>query len=129
MKVDEGQNEIGRHRGACQARLHLGAREAGAGTSGHAASAAERAIIGLVAGDIQFEKRARGNVEFDLAAAAVNDRSGGDREAAFLFDDTDGFASGAAGRPDVFDYQNALARLQFESAAQCHLAGAVTFDK
>ena len=56
-------------------------------------------------------------------------RAGGDGEPAFLFDDADGFARGAAGGPDIFDDQNAFAGLQFEAAAQSHLAGAIAFDE
>ena len=56
-------------------------------------------------------------------------RAGGDGETAFLLDDADRFASGAAGGPHVFDNQNAFARLNFKSAAQSHLAGAVAFDE
>jgi hypothetical protein len=110
-------------------KLHLGAGETGAGASGDTTCAAERAIIGLVAGNVQFKERASGNVEFEPATAAVNDSSGGDGEAAFLFDDADRLACGTASGPHVFDYQNAFAGLQFESAAQCHLAGAVAFNE
>jgi hypothetical protein len=107
----------------------MGAGETGAGTSGQAAGAAERAIVGLVAGDVQFQECAGGDVEFEAATAAVYDGSGGDGEAAFLFDDADGFARGATSGPHVFDYQNALAGFEFESTAQGHLAGAVAFDE
>jgi hypothetical protein len=117
---------VSRHR---TSKLHLRAGEAGAGASGHAAGAAEWAIIRLVAGNVQFEEGAGGDVEFEAAAAAVNDGSGGYREAAFLFDNADGFARRAAGGPNVFDHQNAFTGFQFESAAQSHLAGAVAFDE
>src|SRR5580658_494342 len=109
--------------------LRLGAREAGAGAGGHAASVALRAIVGLVAGDFQFEQSAGGDVEFEASAAAVNDGSGRDGQGAFLFYDADGFARGAAGGPHVFDHQNAFAGLQLEATAQSHLAGAITFNE
>ena len=63
------------------------------------------------------------------AAAAVNDGTGGHRQAAFLFNDADGFPRGAAGCPNVFDHQNSFAGLQLEPAAQRHLAGAIAFDE
>src|SRR5271154_3318936 len=107
--------------------LRLGARKAGAGARGHASGVALRAIVGLVAGDVHFEQGARGDVEFQASAAAVNDSAGCDSQAAFLFHDSDGFARGAAGGPHVFNDQNAFARLQLEAAAQRHLAGAIAF--
>src|SRR5579863_2745730 len=117
---------VSRHR---TSKLHLRAEEAGAGARGHAAGAAQGAIVGLVAGYVQLKEGAGGDVEFEAASAAVNDGSGGDGEAAFLFDDADGFARGAASGPDVVANQNAFAGLQFESAAQRHLSGAVAFDE
>ena len=107
----------------------MGAREAGAGAGGHAAGVALGAIVGLVAGDVHFEQGAGGDVEFEASTAAVNDGAGGYCEAAFLFYYADGFARGAAGSPDVFDYQDTFAGLQLEAAAQSHLAGAIAFDE
>ena len=46
-----------------------------------------------------------------------------------LADDADGFARRAAGGPDVFDHEDAFARLDFEAAAKRHLAGAVTLHE
>src|SRR5271155_918509 len=91
--------------------LRMGARKAGAGAGGHAAGVALRTIVGLVTGDVHFEQGAGGNVEFEASAAAVNDGSCGDCQAAFLFYDADSFARGAAGGPDVFDYQDTFAGL------------------
>ena len=113
----------------CAAKLHLGAGEAGAGAGGHAAGATERAIVGLVTGDVQFQKRARRDIQFQATAATVNDCSGSHGEAAFLFDHAYRFAGRAARGPHVFDHQNAFAGFQFESAAQSHLAGAIAFDE
>jgi hypothetical protein len=87
------------------------------------------AIVGLVAGDFHFEQGAGGDIELEASAAAVNDGAGGYRQGAFLFYYADGFARGAAGGPHIFDHQNAFAGLQFEAAAQGHLAGAVAFDE
>src|SRR5271154_4096427 len=112
-----------------QEKLRMGAREAGAGAGGHAAGVALGAIVGLVAGDVHFEQGAGGDVEFEASTAAVNDGAGGYCEAAFLFYYADGFARGAAGSPDVFDYQDTFAGLQLEAAAQSHLAGAIAFDE
>src|SRR5271154_7109129 len=84
-------------------KLGLGTREAGAGAGGHAAGVALRTIVGLVAGDVHFEQGAGGDVQLEASAAAVNDGSCGDCQAAFLFYDADSFACGAAGGPDVFD--------------------------
>ena len=109
--------------------LGVGAGEAGAWAGGHAAGAALGAFVGLVAGDIEFEEGAGGDVEFDCAAAAIDERACGYGEAAFLFYDADGFARGAACGPDVFDYEDALAGRQFKAAAEGHLAGAVAFDE
>jgi hypothetical protein len=107
----------------------VGAGEAGAWAGGHAAGAALGAFVGLVAGDIEFDEGAGGDVEFNRAAAAIDQRACGYGEAAFLFYDADGFARGAACGPDVFDYEDALAGRQFEAAAKGHLAGAVAFDE
>ena len=109
--------------------LRLGAREAGAGAGGHSSGVALGAIVGLVAGDFQFEQGAGGDVELEASAAAINDGAGGDGQGAFLFYDADGFARGAAGGPHVFDDQDAFAGLQLEAATQSHLAGAITFDE
>ncbi len=110
-------------------KLRLGAREAGAGARGCAAGMALGAIVGLVAGDVHFEQGAGSDAEFEASAAAVNDGTGGYGQAAFLFYYADGFARGTAGSPDIFYHQDAFAGLQFETAAQGHLAGAITFDK
>jgi hypothetical protein len=107
----------------------MGAGEAGAWAGGHAAGAALGAFVGLVAGDVEFEEGAGGDVEFNRATAAIDQGAGGYGEAAFLLDDADGFARGAACGPDVFDYEDALAGRQFEAAAEGHLAGAVAFDE
>jgi hypothetical protein len=107
----------------------MGAGEAGAGARGHTAGATLGAFVGLVAGDVQFDEGAGGDVEFETAAAAIDQRARGHGEAAFLFDDADGFARGAACGPDVFNYQDALARVQFETATKGHLAGAIAFDE
>jgi hypothetical protein len=88
-----------------------------------------RAFVGLVTGDVKLEQRSRGDVEFELTSAAVDDRSGSDGEAAFLADDADGFARGAAGGPNIFDDQHSFAGFDFKSAAKGHLAGAVPFDE
>src|SRR5579863_2328303 len=109
--------------------LRFDAGEAGAGACRNTAGAAEGAIIRLVARDIHFKKRARGNVQFQAAAAAVNQCARGDGEAAFLLDDADGLARGAAGGPDVLDDEDTLAALELEAAAQSHLPGAVALDE
>jgi hypothetical protein len=109
--------------------LGVGAGEAGAWAGGHTAGAALGAFVGLEAGDVEFEECAGGDVEFDRATAAIDQGACGYGEAAFLFDDADGFARGAACGPDVFDHEDALAGGQFEAAAKGHLAGAVAFDK
>jgi hypothetical protein len=87
------------------------------------------AFVGFEAGDVEFDEGAGGDVEFDCAAAAIDQRACGYGEAAFLFYDSDGFARGAACGPDVFDYEDALAGRQFEATAEGHLAGAVAFDE
>jgi hypothetical protein len=107
----------------------MGPGEAGAGARGHAAGAALGAFVGLVAGDIQFDEGARWDVEFNSATAAINQGTGSDREAAFLFDDADRFARRAAGRPDVLDDEDALAGVQLEATTKRHLAGTVAFDE
>jgi hypothetical protein len=107
----------------------MGAGEPGAGARGHAAGAALGAFVGLVAGDIQFDEGARRDVEFNSATAAIDQRSGSDHEAAFLFDDTDRFARRAASRPNVFNHKNALAGVQLEATTKRHLAGTVAFDE
>src|SRR5579864_2097641 len=107
----------------------MGAGEAGAWAGGHAAGAALGAFVGLVAGDVDFEEGPGGDVEFDGAAAAIDQGACGYRQAAFLFYDADGFARGAACGPDVLDYEDALAGRQLEAAAKGHLAGAVAFDE
>jgi hypothetical protein len=88
-----------------------------------------RAIVGLVAGDFHFEEGASGDVEFEASAAAINDGAGGYGEGAFLFHDADGFTRRATGGPDIFDYQDAFAGLQFKAATQSHLSGAIAFDE
>jgi|GEM_PF-5951510 len=107
----------------------MGAGEPGAWADGHATGAALGAFVGLVAGDIQFDEGARRDIEFNSATAAIDQRAGSDREAAFLFDDTDRFARRAARRPDVLDNEDALARVQLEPTAKRHLAGTVAFDE
>jgi len=109
--------------------LQAAAKVAGAWASGSASGTAKRALVRLVAGDVHFQQGARGDIQFEAAAAAVNQGAGGDHQAAFLFHDADGFARGAACGPDIFDYEDAFARLQFKTAAQGHLAGAVAFDE
>src|SRR5580692_8684011 len=94
--------------------LPLAAREAGAGAGGHTSGVALRAIVGLVAGHFHFEQSAGSDVEFEAPAAAINDGAGRYGQAAFLFDDADGFARGATGGPDIFDHQDAFAGLHFE---------------
>jgi hypothetical protein len=115
--------------GICAQALGVGAGEAGAWAGGHAAGAALGAFVGLVAGDVEFDQGAGRDVEFNGAAAAIDQRPCGYGEAAFLFDDADGFARGAASGPDVFDYEDALAGRQFEASTEGHLAGAVAFDE
>ena len=114
---------------ACATGLGVSAGEAGAWAGGHASGAALGAFVGFVAGDVEFEESARRDVEFQTAAAAIDQRASSNREAALLLDDADGFARGAAGGPDIFDHENALAGFQFEAAAEGHLAGTVAFDE
>jgi len=109
--------------------LRAGAEIAGTGACGQAAGVAERAIVGFVTGDFQFEQGARGYVQFEAAAAAINQCAGGDNQTAFFFDHANCFARGTTGGPNIFDYQDALAGLNLEAAAQGHLAGAVAFDE
>ena len=99
----------------CAQALGVGAGEAGAGAGGHAAGVALGAFVGLVAGDVHFEQGAGGDVEFDRAAAAIDERAGGYGEAAFLFDYADGFARGAACGPDIFDYRGRARRASIQS--------------
>jgi hypothetical protein len=113
----------------CSRKLLMGAGEAGARARGHAAGAALGAFVWFITGDIQFDEGARRDIEFNSATAAIDQRSGSDREAAFLFDDTDRFARRAAGRPDVFDDEDALAGVQLEATTKRHLAGTVAFDE
>jgi len=126
-------NVLVEHYGRCATGsygvLRMDAREAGAGARGGAPGAAKRAIVGLVAGNVHFQKRAGGDIQFEAAAAAIDEGACGDGQGAFLLDYADGFARRAAGGPDIFDYQDALAGLEFEAAAQGHLAGAVAFDE
>jgi hypothetical protein len=89
----------------------MGAGHAGAWARCGASGAAERAVVGFVAGNFHFEKGAGGDTPFDAAAGAVDQRGCGYDQALFLFDYADGFASGTARSPDIFGYQDALARL------------------
>jgi hypothetical protein len=107
----------------------MGAGEAGAGAGGHAAGVALGAFVGLVAGDIQFDEGARWDIEFNSATAAIDQRAGSDREAAFLFDDADRFARRATRRPNVLNHEDALAGVQLEATTKRHLAGTVAFDE
>src|ERR1700730_4777520 len=102
---------------------------AGTRAYGAAAVAAERAIVGLVAGHLDFEQGARGHTEFETAAAAVDQGARGNHETIFLLDSPDGLAGRAAGGPNVFDDQDALVRIQLEPAAQSHLSGPIVFDE
>jgi hypothetical protein len=103
--------------------------EAGAGARGRAAGAAKRTFVGLVTGDVHFKQGARRDIQFEAAAAAIDKRAGSDYETAFLFHHADGFASGAAGGPNILDDEDALAGFNFKAAAEGHLAGAVAFDE
>ena len=113
----------------CTRKLLMGAGEPGAGARGHAAGAALGAFVGLVTGDIQFDEGARRDIEFNSATAAIDQRAGSDREAAFLFDDADRFARRAARRPDVLNHEHALAGVQLEATPKRHLAGTVAFNE
>lgn len=68
------------------------------------------------------QRRARHVAEINFAPAAVDEHADGDRDATVLFHDVDDFFDRAAGRDDVFDDEAALARVQREAAAECHLA-------
>jgi hypothetical protein len=105
------------------------AEVAGTGSCGQATGVTERTIVGFVAGDLQFEQSARGDVQFETAAAAVNQSASGDNQAAFFFNHANCFASGTTGGPDIFYYEDALAGLDLKSTAQGHLTGAVAFYK
>lgn len=105
------------------------AKKAGAGTRGRAAGAAKRTFVGLVARDIHIEQSACGDGQFHAAAAAVNQCSCSDDDAAFFLDDADGFAGRASRGPNVFDDKDTLRGLKFKAAAEGHVAGAVAFDE
>src|SRR5580658_2604442 len=107
----------------------MGAGKSRTGARGGAADAAQRALVGFKAGDVHFEQGARGNVQFEAPAAAVDERAGGNSQAALLFDHADRFACRAARGPNVLDYQDAFARVQFKTSAQSHEAGTVAFHK
>ena len=109
--------------------LLMRAGEAGAGAGGQAARAALGAFVGLVTGNGHFDDGARGDVEFEASAAAIDQCAGGNGEAAFLLDDANCFARGAAGSPNILDDEDTLARFQLEAATQRHLAGTVAFDE
>src|ERR1700736_4565267 len=99
----------------CIVALRMSRGEPGAGARGTSARAAERAIVGLVARDLQFEQGARRDIQIEAAPGAIDQGSGGNHEAAFLLDNADGLAGRAARGPNVFDHQDALARMQFET--------------
>src|ERR1700693_2337741 len=85
-------------------KLQRVAEVAGTGACGQAAGATERTIVGLVAGDFHFEQRARRYVQFETAAAAVNQSAGSDNQTAFFLHHANGFARGTTGSPNIFDY-------------------------
>ena len=107
----------------------MGALETGTGAAGGVSGAALGTFVGLVAGNIEFEESFGRDIEFEATAATVNDGAGGNGQAAFLLHDADGFASGAAGGPDVFDDKSFFAGFEFKAAAQGHLTGTIAFDE
>ena len=109
--------------------LRMNAGEAGTGARGQATGAALGAFVGFVAGYVQLHEGARGDIEFEAAAAAVDQGARGDGESAFLLDHADRLARGTAGGPDVLDDEDAFTGLQLEAAAKGHLAGTVAFDE
>src|SRR6185437_11463662 len=100
-----------------------------AGLSDFLAGAAKRALKGFIAGNIQIDQCLGRNVEFELAAAAVDQRSRGDGKSSGLLDDGDRFACRAASGPDVLDDQDPLIRLESKPPAEGHAAGTISFHE
>src|SRR5271154_2314160 len=101
--------------------------EAAAWFDGGAALEAQRTILWLVTRNRQIEQRLALNREFNLAAAAVDQGSGGDDAPSGFLDDLDGLQRGAAGGPDIFDDQDMLVGLDGKAPSQGHGAAGVAF--
>jgi hypothetical protein len=107
----------------------MSAEKVAAGLRRDAAGATKRTVIRLETGDLEFEERLRGDIQFQASAAAVNQGASGDHQAARLFDNADRLSCGAARRPDIFNDENSLAGPDLEAAAQDHLSGPVALRK
>src|ERR1700680_3943056 len=101
---------------ASMAVLRMCRGEPRTGTRGASASAAERAIVGLVTRHLHFEQGARRDIQIEESPGAVDQGPGGNHEATFLLDNADGLAGRTARSPNVLAHHDTLARTQLETA-------------
>src|SRR6266849_8226784 len=85
----------------------------------------KRTIVFLVVGNGKLDERLSFNFKINLSAASVNQRAGGNNARPSLLDDADCFQRRATCRPNVFDHQNVLLRLQREASPHGHHAASV----
>ena len=83
----------------------------------------------IVARYVDFQKRTRGDCEFESSTAAVNQSTRGDNAAARLFYNAHRLARRAPSSPHIFDYKHLLRWLQGKPATKSHSPGGISFDK
>src|SRR5215470_1215143 len=78
--------------------------------------AAQRAFIGLIAGDREIQQRLRLDGKVDAAPASINQSSNRNYAPAGFLDYSNRFLRRAAGCPDIFDHQHVLVGTQSKAA-------------
>ena len=94
----------------------------GAGFDDFDALGAERARGWVPGLNLESGQGGSGDSNFGLAAAAVDDRSGGEDARAVGFEESDDFGRAAAGGDDVFDDDGTVTWRDGEAAAERHAA-------